>query len=458
MKPTIRDGTLRGGFAAVVRLLILGAAGVSGYLLSVSLSGGNAVGCGPGSACDEVLQSRWAYVLDIPVSALALAIDLALLFTTFACGPQSTPRQRRGAWEIIVPCSVLVLGAALWFVALQAFVLHRFCPWCMTAHACGALAATLLLARVPVTHGAERRDKLPAVPRSTVLKFAIGALVAVALLGIAQTFVPRKSYSVSTVPTVGASAAVDSVFIGVRRTNAPPAVAASAVRTNASPAIAPSPKTNTVSAGVPSGKIFDVLGGRFHLDVARVPLWGSPDAPLKLLSLFDYTCHHCQEMHERVVEVQRSFGNKLAVVSLPMPLDARCNPLMRGTPPPHMNACDYARIGLAVWRAKPDALAPFDDWLFGASTWQPPARRPPPLAEVRDKAMALVGMMPFEAASRDAWIEQQLRTDIDIYSVSAREFRNSAMPQFMIGTNIVSGILTVDQLRAVIAPYAEAVK
>jgi uncharacterized membrane protein len=457
MKPTIRDGILRGGFAAVVRLLMLAAAGVSGYLLSVSLSGGNAVGCGPGSACDEVLQSRWAYVLDVPVSALALAIDLALLFTTFGCGRKSTPRQRRGAWEIIVPCSVLVLGAALWFVALQALVLHRFCPWCMAAHACGALAAVLLLTRVPVTDATERRDKTPAIPRSTVLKFAIAAILAVALLGIAQTFAPRKSYTVSTVPTAAMSA--DSVFIGAPRTSAPPGVASSGVRSNAPPAVPLAPKTNTLAAAAPpSGKTFAVLGGRLHLDLARVPLWGSPDAPLKLLSLYDYTCHHCQEMHERVVEVQRSFADKLAVISLPMPLDARCNPLMRGTPAPHMNACDYARIGLAVWRAKPNALAPFDDWLFSASTWQPPARRAPPLAEVTNKAVELVGLLPFEAASRDPGIEQQLRTDIEIYSVSAREFRNSAMPQFMIGTNIVTGILTVDQLRAVIAPYADAVK
>src|SRR5687768_16247999 len=139
MKPITRDGILRGGRAAAIRLLILLAAGISAYLLSVSLSGGQAVGYGPGSGCDEVLQSRWAYVFGIPVSALALVIDLALLLTSFSCGAKSTPKQRRGAWEIMVPCAVLVLGAALWFVALQAFVLHRFCPWCMAAHISGAL-------------------------------------------------------------------------------------------------------------------------------------------------------------------------------------------------------------------------------------------------------------------------------------------------------------------------------
>src|SRR6185503_10237442 len=159
MKPTTRDGILRGGRAAAIRLLILAAAGISAYLLSVSLSGGRAVGCGPGSACDEVLQSRWAYVFGIPVSAAALVVDLALLFTSFSCGTKSTPKQRRGAWEIMVPCAVLVVGAALWFVALQAFVLHRFCPWCMAAHLCGAIGAVVLLTGVPVTSAPQRRDK-----------------------------------------------------------------------------------------------------------------------------------------------------------------------------------------------------------------------------------------------------------------------------------------------------------
>src|SRR4051812_12560217 len=125
MKPTTRDGILRGGSATSIRLLILVAAGISIYLLSVSLSGRNAVGCGPGSSCDEVLWSNWAYVLGIPVSALALLVDLTLLLTTFSCGAKSTPKQRRAAWEILIPCSLLVVGGAMWFVALQAAEPHR---------------------------------------------------------------------------------------------------------------------------------------------------------------------------------------------------------------------------------------------------------------------------------------------------------------------------------------------
>ena len=67
-----RDGVLRGGSALAIRLLFLAAALISAYLLSVSLSGGTAVGCAPGSSCDAVLKSRWGYFLGIPVSLFAV--------------------------------------------------------------------------------------------------------------------------------------------------------------------------------------------------------------------------------------------------------------------------------------------------------------------------------------------------------------------------------------------------
>ena len=430
MKPNPRDGILRGPTALLVRLLILVAAGVSAYLLSVSLSGGSAVGCGPGSSCDEVLQSRWAYLFRLPVSALALVVDLALLLATFGCGPKSTPRQRRGAWELIVPCAVLLFGAALWFTALQAVVLHRFCPWCLTAHTCGAVAAVVLLLRVPVTEARERREKDPAVARSTVVRLAGAAVAAVGLLGAVQSVTTRQTYSVATINLPATNLA--SV----------PVPSPAAAKTNAviTPAIvAPAPTTAAAA------KFLDVFGGRIRLDLTQVPVWGSVDAPHKLLSLFDYTCHHCREMHSRVVEVQRSFNGRLAVVSLPMPLDAQCNSLMTRTPGPHMSACQYAKIGLIVWRARPEAIERYDDWFFGFE-------RPPSLTDATNQAVTLVGAAAFEKAARDPWIEQQIQTDIDIYKISGMEYRQGSMPQFIIGTNIISGTLTTKELRARIAP------
>jgi uncharacterized membrane protein len=444
MKQTSRDGVLRGGTATLIRLLLFAAACVSAYLLSVSLQGGTVAGCGPGSGCDEVLHSRWAYVLGIPVSALALLVDLTLILATFACGPKSTPRQRRGAWEIILPCSILIFGAALWFVALQVVVLHRICPWCMAAHVCGAVAAVLLLTRVPLGESSGKSRESSTLSRSQMIRLSIIAFAAIAVLGIAQALAPRKTFSVSNVPV-----AALPVTNSIPPTSAPPKTV-STPATNPPPT--PVPATNavaTIQSPTTSSNVLPVLN-RFFLDLTQVPLWGSPTAPFKLLSLYDYTCHHCRDMHPRVAEVQRSFGNKLAVVSLPMPLDAQCNYLItRGTPKPHLNACTYAKLGLIVWRAKRDAILEFDDWLFGF-------QNPPPLSEVTNKAVSLVGLMPFQTASRDPSLDKLIRTSIDIYAVSAKEFHNGNMPQFMMGSNIVTGTLTTEQLRAVVEPYINA--
>ena len=451
MKPTTRDGILHGGYGALVRLLILVASVVSGYLLSVSLSGGQAVGCGPGSACDEVLQSRWAYVLGLPVSALALVVDLTLLFATFACGPKSSVKQRRGSWEIIIPCSALVLGAALWFVGLQAFVLHRLCPWCMAAHLSGAAAAILLLARVPITHLSQRQAKEPVVSSSSAIKLAVAAALAIALLGTAQVIAPQKTYTVSTVavPSTGQIGT-----LGLQTNKAAVKVAMSATNADSRPfANGSSNDVRSIlinelrSQSANEHQFFSILGGRLVLNLKEVPLWGSQDAPTKLVSLYDYTCHHCREMHPHVVELRHAFGEKLAIVSLPVPLDSQCNPLLRQTPRPHLNACTYAKLGLIVWRAKRNALEPFDNWLFGFPN-------PPPLTDVTNKAIDLVGVMAFDVASRDPWIEQQLKADVEIYATSSKEVEKMGrMPQFMIGSNVLSGVLTTEQLRGFVAPH-----
>ncbi len=440
MKPKTRDGILRGNVAVLIRFLLLVAAGVSGYLLSVSLAGGNAVGCGPGSSCDEVLNSRWAYVFGVPVSVLALLVDLTLLVTTFSCGANAKPKQRRRAWEILVPGSVLVLGAALWFVAIQAVVLQRFCPWCMAAHTSGALAAVLLLMRIPMSNATERRDNDPSIRRPLVVRLAMVAILMLALFAVAQVLAPRKTFSVSTVPEVASD-----TNVVMRGPDSPTNVN--------SPSGRPVSTSLLTKAAEPAkaNPALDLFGGRVRLDLSQIPIWGSPNAPLKMVSLFDYTCHHCRDMHSKVVEVHRMFGDQLAIVSLPMPLDAQCNSLIRRTSPSQTNACLYAKIGLAVWRAKPSAIEPFDDWLFGF-------QKPPPLVDATNKAVELVGSSAFQAASVDPLIDQLLRTSIELFTISARDFRNGSMPQFMIGTNIVTGVLTTEQLRAVVLPYAEALR
>ena len=258
---------------------------------------------------------------------------------------------------------------------------------------------------MPVSEARERREKDPGVSSDRLVKFSALALVAVAALGVAQTFAPGKTYSVTVMPG-----------------------------------------TTKPAPAMPAAPLLEVFGGRVKLNLAEVPLWGSPSAPQQLISLFDYTCSHCREMHERVEAVQKSFSNQLVVISLPMPLDAQCNSLIKRTHPKQLNACHYARLGLAVALAKPDAIKAYDDWFFAPLT-------PPPLTEATSQAVQLVGAEALSKALTNALIEKNLAASMRLFEISAVEYKNGNMPQFMIGTNIFAGDMTTEQLREKVAGY-----
>ena len=159
-----------------------------------------------------------------------------------------------------------------------------------------------------------------------------------------------------------------------------------------------------------------------------------------MVSLFDYTCHHCRLMHGHLKQAHQSFSNQLAIVSLPMPLDADCNPLVKLTPAPHVNACQYARIGLAVWRAKREVSEEFDDWVFAPE-------RPLSVDQVRQHAETLVGKERFERALGDEWLGRQLQQDVDVFRANQQVTHKGAMPQLIVGGAISVGEMTrVDDL------------
>ena len=107
----------------LVRVLLAVACLGAAYLAYVSLSNGPVAGCGTDSGCNKVLQSRWAYWLGVPVSLPALFVYLGLLAATFAAERKSEPENQRRAWTVIVVLSVVVAGAAAWFIGLQIFVI-----------------------------------------------------------------------------------------------------------------------------------------------------------------------------------------------------------------------------------------------------------------------------------------------------------------------------------------------
>lgn len=396
-----------------VRLLLLIAAGVDAYLLSVSAAGGAVAGCGPESNCHVVLNSRWAYWLGVPVSAPALLV-YALLFTGTFWLDGKSEANRNAAWRLLFPLSVAVIGAGVWFVALQLFVLRAICPYCMTAHACGLLGAGWLAWQAWSGRAARPTGGGPN-SRPNLLPSAAAGCFGVAVLVLGQVLYKPQTY-VATPISAGVT------------TNTP---------------VAPV-TANTTNPPVVVDREFQVLDGKFRFRLNEVPLIGPPEAEHVMVSLFDYTCHHCRQVHPLLVDAQRQFSNRLAIINVPMPLDPKCNPLVRRPLPPHTNACALARIGMTVWRADRKKSAAYDNWVFEPAT--------PPLPDAAEAyARQLVGPDAFDRAATNAWVDERIREDIAIYQAVYRKFRKSAMPQVIIGTNLISGVFSREQLLGMLA-------
>jgi uncharacterized membrane protein/protein-disulfide isomerase len=444
------EGITSPGLVFAVRLLILAALAISAYLASVSLGGGLPIGCGPQSDCDKVLGSKWGYWFGVPVSVFAIVVDLLILISTLALKPKAPAVAQRRAWAVAVPCALLVIGGAIWFVAVQVFAIGAICPYCMVAHGCGLVAGTLLLIAAPIRQVPERLWDLDQQVFVTTRRFkrsALLALLALTILIAGQIVHEPKTGLVTTIVTATNAVPLNAVSLSNAAAVSPvatqtlaPTVLTNKVSSNAppphvsaSPLVAPA--TNSPVAGP---RLLQVYNGKFQLNLDEVPRIGSSTKPYALVSLFDYTCHHCREMHSRLVEAQRVLSNQLVVVNLPMPLDPGCNPTMSRPHPLHTNACEYARLGLAVWRADRTKHAEFEDWLFAPE-------RPPPLAEAKALAARLVGAERFENAAKDSWIEQQLKQDVAIYELAYRAGQGS-MPQLIFPTKVAVGTFLQDDL------------
>jgi hypothetical protein len=308
----------------------------------------------------------------------------------------------------------LVLVAGVWFVALQFFVLKAFCPFCLTAHACGSIMALLTLARSQVP--LREHFLPPGSVRGTWLAAlgGLGLLIGGQLAYVPSTFTVQASAGASAVQnSVGLTRGSSTVSAGSR----------SAVQSG---------KLRSPSRPDSPSRLLSLHGGLFEIDLHEVPILGSPDAEHVMVSLFDYTCRQCRDVHKHLVEAQHHFSNQLAIVSLPMPLDRQCNPLIETTLPDHTNACVYARLGLAVWLADRGKLAAFDDWMFSA---------PPTLSTMQatEHAANLVGTNALATALQNTWINRQLELDNRLCASNYYWFGYASLPQLIIGTNIISG-------------------
>jgi uncharacterized membrane protein len=460
-----QDGKASAGVLLVVRVLMVATIAIAVYLAWTSLSGNAVAGCGPDSGCDKVLHSRWGYLFGIPVSLPALIVYLGVLGLTFRLGKNVTPLEQRKVWPWLLAAATLMAGAAVWFIALQAAVIHSFCPFCMTAHGIGLLAAVVIFLNAPIRPAPEKPwqlEKQVFIPPVLARNFILFAVAGLALLALGQVAHKKQMFATQSVAELVRPAVSNAIVSSNRllstqamQTSSPPVALtktqqsilpavpiatqqvvqpAPVVTQQVVQAVEPQPmKTNSLGGNVIDHK-FEIYLGMFQFDLREVPLIGSPDAPYAMLSLFDYSCSHCRMMHPYIMQAQRRFADKLAIVSFPMPLDNACNYTVRRTPRAHTNACRYAHLGLAVWRADKSKHHDFDAYMFTGDN-------PPPIDEAMLKARQLIGTEAYDKAVRDPWVVQTLQRSISVYATNYLHVHNGQMPQIMIHTNLTAGTL-----------------
>ena len=110
-----------------------------------------------------------------------------------------------------------------------------------------------------------------------------------------------------------------------------------------------------------------------------------------------------------------------------------CNALIKNTHRDHVNACNYAKICLAVHQLSPEKYDAFDSWLFSDH------KTIKPLATVREHANKLFGSGLLENALTDEAVQKQLNQNIRVYELNSKNGRNSSMPQTIILDRVMFG-------------------
>jgi uncharacterized membrane protein len=112
--------------------------------LSVQALTGETLGCGGSPDCFRVLGSAYSRVAGMPVALFgAVAYFSVFMFATFAGFGY-----RRARMFLILTIAAMFL-ATLWFLYIQAFLLHAYCRYCLFSAAITFLLAGLVIALPP---------------------------------------------------------------------------------------------------------------------------------------------------------------------------------------------------------------------------------------------------------------------------------------------------------------------
>lgn len=145
------------GAVGVVGLSLVGT-GIAAYLTAEYYAGSAPI-CGPTGGCAAVTSSSYATVAGVPVAVLGLAMYLALL----GMGLLHLVRGTTLPTAPLLVATVSGLGVAFsaYLTALQLFIIHAICPWCVGS---ALTVLSILVISVAGMVNTRRRESQLALP------------------------------------------------------------------------------------------------------------------------------------------------------------------------------------------------------------------------------------------------------------------------------------------------------
>ncbi|MGC6426083.1 MAG: vitamin K epoxide reductase family protein [Akkermansiaceae bacterium] len=358
-----------------VRILALIGLGISLYLLIQKLNGTitSIKGCGDEGGCESVLGSKWSQWFGIPVSAFSTLLYGAFL----CCTTHPKPFFLRLA-------AFLLIGAAIWFVGLQIFVIRSFCPWCVVTHSVGLLTAILTLRSLSKT--------APTQQTAPLVSLTVLSMVALVL---GQVLGPKPETNLMTEESL-------------------------------------SPESEA-EVGEKSGRMIDI-GGK-TVPMGEEPFIGPPDAPFVLVKYFDYTCGSCRDLEGDLEALMKKYPARIAVILSPTPLNRTCNPHVPARVKDHLHACELSRLGMAAWLAKPEEFLTVHRLLFSHPVLSP--------KRAHEEVAEIVGEEALAEALKSPAIDTTIKENTeDFKKLTSRTVK---MPKLMLGGGKMMHGLARDQ-------------
>ena len=176
-----------------------------------------------------------------------------------------------------------------------------------------------------------------------------------------------------------------------------------------------------------------------RLDITEWPILGEQHAKRFIAFLFDVTCTPCRAVHGLVSQAAAA-DPELGVLLLPLPQHPACNPAVKEIAAGHGYACQYARLGLAVWHSRPDRYLEFDRFLLDGP-------EPPPIGLAMRRAVELCGKA-LDPHRADEETDRAFRKSMAVYG----SLRIKKVPTLLFAHAQVAGELkSMAELQSVFA-------